>query len=102
MSDIKRYKDLVYDLLLKYPILRDDVGKLYLACIQAIRGREYIRNTNLLEFFNSDNKNLPKIPTMASVIRLNTKIQKEHSDLRGIDWEKKQVHSKHYKEDLGY
>ena len=39
---------------------------------------------------------------MASVIRLNTKLQKKYPNLRGKDWEKKQKHSKDYKKDLGY
>ena len=104
MSDAGRYKDLVFDLLTRYPVLRDNVNQLYLACIMNIRGKEYIQNTTLLHFFRDDvtNGNLPKVPSMASVIRLNTKLQKENPDLRGKDWEKKQKHSKDYKEDLGY
>ena len=101
-SDIGRYTDLVYELLKNYSILRDDVGQLYLACIMRIRGKEYIRETTLYQFFALENSDLPKIPSMASVIRLNTRLQKEHPALRGKDWEKKQKHSKDYKEDLGY
>ena len=104
MSDAGRYKDLVFDLLIHYRALRDDVNLLYLACIMSIRGKEYIENTTLKDHFknNINNPELKKIPSMASVIRLNTKLQKENSNLRGKDWEKKQKHSKDYKEDLGY
>jgi hypothetical protein len=104
MSDAGRYKDLVFDLLSEYRILRDDVNLLYLACVMSIRGKEYINNTTLKDHFknNINNPELKKIPSMASVIRLNTKLQKENPNLRGKDWEKKQKHSKDYKEDLGY
>lgn len=104
MSDAGRYKDLVFDLLSEYRILRDDVNLLYLACVMSIRGKDYINNTTLKEHFkdNINNSELKKIPSMASVIRLNTKLQKENPNLRGKDWEKKQKHSKDYKEDLGY
>ena len=104
MTDAKRYKDLVFDLLFKYRALRDNVNLLYLACIMEIRGREYIENTTLKEHFK-DNMNDPlqkKMPSMASIIRLNTKLQKEHPNLRGVNWEEKQKHSKDYKRDLGY
>lgn len=103
-SDIKRYEDLVYELLDNYRGLRDNVGELYLACIMRIRGREYINNTTLISFFTEDmyRKDLPKVPSMASVIRLSTKLQKEYPPLRGKEWEKRQKHSKDYKEDLGY
>lgn len=103
-SDVGRYEDLVFDLLSKYTILRDSVDDLYLACIMTIRGNEYIRETSLYKFFHEDrkDKNQPKTPTMSSIIRLNTKLQKRHPELRGKDWEKKQAHSKDYKEDLGY
>ena len=104
MSDAGRYKDLVFDLLSEYRILRDDVNLLYLACVMSIRGKEYINNTTLKDHFknNINNPELKKIPSMASVIRLNTKLQKENPNLRGKDWVKKQKHSKDYKEDLGY
>ena len=104
MSDAGRYKDLVFDLLSEYRILRDDVNLLYLACVMSIRGKEYINNTTLKDHFknNINNPELKKIPSMASVIRLNTKLQKENPNLRGKDWGKKQKHSKDYKEDLGY
>lgn len=104
MSDVGRYEDLVFDLLSEYRILRDDVNLLYLACVMSIRGKEYINNTTLKDHFknNINNPELKKIPTMASVIRLNTKLQKKHPNLRGKDWEKKQKHSKDYKKDLGY
>lgn len=104
MTDAKRYKDLVFDLLCRYRALRDNVNLLYLACIMEIRGREYIENTTLKEHFK-DNMNDPlqkKMPSMASIIRLNTKLQKEHPNLRGTNWEEKQKHSKDYKRDLGY
>ena len=104
MSDAKRYKDLVFDLLSEYRVLRNDVNLLYLACVMEIRGREYIENTTLKEHFkdNINNSELKKIPSMASVIRLNTKLQKEYPSLRGTNWEEKQKHSKDYKRDLGY
>ena len=104
MSDAGRYKDLVFDLLVKYRALRDNVNLLYLACIMEIRGREYIENTTLKEHFkdNINNSELKKIPSMSSVIRLNTKLQKEYPSLRGTNWEEKQKHSKDYKRDLGY
>lgn len=104
MSDAKRYKDLVFDLLTQYKVLRNDVNLLYLACVMTIRGREYIENTTLKEHFkdNINNSELKKIPSMSSVIRLNTKLQKEYSNLRGANWEEKQKHSKDYKRDLGY
>lgn len=104
VSDIKRYEDLVYELLNNYSSLRDNVGELYLACIMRIRGEIYIRNTSLFEFFRDhpNKKELPKVPTMASIIRLSTKLQKENPHLRGKEWEKRQKHSKDYKEDLGY
>ena len=104
MSDIGKYEYLIKDLLTRYRSLRDSVDELYLACIMEIRGKEYISKTSLYTFFHIDkkNKDLIKIPTMSSVIRLNTKIQKENPELRGIDWEKKQCHSKDYKKDLGY
>lgn len=101
-SDIGRYEDLVFDLLSKYSFLRDDVNALYLACVAAIRGKDYVRTTTLFEFFSTKHPELEKVPTMSSVIRLNTRIQKDNPSLRGVDWEKKQVHSKDYKEDLGY
>lgn len=104
MTDAKRYKDLVFDLLVKYRALRDNVNLLYLACIMEIRGREYIENTTLKEHFK-DNMNDPlqkKMPSMASIIRLNTKLQKEYPNLRGTNWEEKQKHSKDYRRDLGY
>lgn len=103
-SDIKRFEDLVYELLDSFRGLRDNSGELYLACIMKIRGRDYIENTSLLEFFHkdADREDLPKVPTMASVIRLSTKLQKENPHLRGREWEKRQKHSKDYKEDLGY
>lgn len=104
MTDAKRYKDLVFDLLSRYRALRDNVNLLYLACIMEIRGREYIENTTLKEHFK-DNINDPlqkKMPSMASIIRLNTKLQKEYPNLRGTNWEEKQKHSKDYKRDLGY
>lgn len=103
-SDVGRYEDLVFRLLYHYPMLRDDTGKLYLACISEIRGRDYIRLTSMYTFFTDDaeNKDLPKVPTMASVIRLSTKLQKQNPLLRGKEWENRQKHSKDYKEDLGY
>lgn len=103
-SDVGRYEDLVYELLNNYRGLRDNVGELYLACIMRIRGREYINNTTLIQFFTEDvyRKDLPKVPTMASVIRLSTKLQKQNPLLRGKEWENRQKHSKDYKEDLGY
>lgn len=103
-SDVGRYEDLVLELLTKHSFLRDDPNALYLACIAAIRGKEYVHTTSLFTFFaqESNSNSLPKVPTMASVIRLNTKVQKENLELRGVDWEKKQAHSKDYKEDLGY
>ena len=104
MTDAKRYKDLVFDLLSRYRALRDNVNLLYLACIMEIRGREYIENTTLKEHFK-DNMNDPlqkKMPSMASIIRLNTRLQKEYPNLRGTNWEEKQKHSKDYKRDLGY
>ena len=104
MSDIKRYEDLVYDLLLRYGALRDNVNLLYLACIMQIRGKEYIETVTLKEHFKDylNDPQLSKVPTMSSVIRLNTKLQKKYPNLRGKDWEKKQKHSKDYKRDLGY
>lgn len=104
MTDAKRYKDLVFDLLSRYRALRDNVNLLYLACIMEIRGRDYIENTTLKEHFK-DNMNdslQKKMPSMASIIRLNTKLQKEYPNLRGTSWEEKQKHSKDYKRDLGY
>ena len=103
-SDISRYEDLVYDLLNRYTKMRDDTSELYLACIMSLRGMDYVTNTTLRTFFidHRDKKDLPKIPSMASVIRLSTKLQKEHPHLRGIYWEKRQKHSKDYQEDLGY
>lgn len=104
MTDAKRYKDLVFDLLSRYRALRDNVNLLYLACIMEIRGKEYIENTTLKEHFK-DNMNDPlqkKMPSMSSIIRLNTKLQKEYPNLRGTNWEEKQKHSKDYKRDLGY
>lgn len=101
-SDIARFEDLVYELLDSYRGLRDNVGELYLACIMRLRGRDYIEKTSLLEFFTKDDKSLPKVPSMSSVIRLSTKLQKENPFLRGREWEKRQKHSKDYKEDLGY
>lgn len=103
-SDIGRYEDLVFDLLTKYSKLRDNVDDLYLACIMTIRGKEYIQNTSLYQFFHIDKNNAdaPKMPAMSSIIRLNTRIQKDNPELRGINWEDKQKHSKDYKEDLGY
>lgn len=103
-SDIGRYEDLVFRLLERYERLRDNTGELYLACIVQIRGRDYIRDTSLYKFFTDDanNQNLPKVPSMASVIRLSTKLQKENPHIRGRDWENRQKHSKDYKEDLGY
>lgn len=103
-SDVGRYEDLVYELLNNYRGLRDNVGELYLACIMRIRGREYINNTTLIQFFTEDvcRKDLPKVPSMASVIRLSTKLQKDNPHLRGKEWENRQKHSKDYKEDLGY
>ena len=104
MSDVGRYEDLVYDLLLKYGALRDNVNLLYLACVMQIRGKEYIETVTLKEHFKDylNDPQLSKVPTMASVIRLNTKLQKKYPNLRGKDWEKKQKHSKDYKKDLGY
>ena len=61
MSDIKRYEDLVYDLLVRFEDMRDDVNKLYVACIRYIRGLDYVRNTTLSEFFGEVNKDLPNI-----------------------------------------
>ena len=101
-SDIGRYEDLVYELLDNYRGLRDNVGELYLACIMRIRGMDYIKTVTLFEFFRDENSSLPKVPSMSSVIRLSTKLQKQHPFLRGKDWEKRQKHSKDYKEDLGY
>lgn len=103
-SDVGRYEDLVKDLLTKYSALRDSVDDLYLACVMEIRGKDYIKSTSLFKFFHEDRKdpNQPKTPTMSSIIRLNTKLQKNYPELRGKDWEKKQCHSKDYKEDLGY
>ena len=93
MSDAGRYKDLVFDLLTKYRALRDDVNLLYLACIMSIRGKEYIENTTLKDHFknNINNPELKKIPSLASVIRLNTKLQKENPNLRGKDWDKSTI-----------
>lgn len=103
-SDVGRYEDLVYELLDNYGSLRDNSGELYLACIMRIRGREYINNTTLIQFFTEDTyrKDLPKVPSMASVIRLSTRLQKENPHLRGKYWNERQKHSKDYKEDLGY
>ena len=91
-SDVGRYEDLVYELLDNYRGLRDNSGELYLACIMRIRGREYINNTTLIQFFTEDTyrNDLPKVPSMASVIRLSTRLQKEHPHLRGKEWEKRQ------------
>ena len=104
VSDVKRFEDLIFGLLERYRALRDDTHKLYLACIMEIRGRDYINNITLLRFFTEDvnKQDLPKVPTMASVIRLSTKLQKEYPHLRGEHWEERQRHSKDYKEDLGY
>lgn len=104
MSDVGRYEDLVKDLLTKYKGLRDDVDDLYLACIMTIMGKEYIQNTSLYKFFHEDkkNKDMKKLPSMASIIRLSTKLQKENPELRGKEWEARQKHSKDYKKDLGY
>lgn len=103
-SDIGRYEDLVKHLLTEYKFLRDDIDDLYLACISTIMGKEYIRNTSLYQFFHKDKKdpNQVKLPSMASIIRLNTKLQKNYPELRGEKWEERQKHSKDYKEDLGY
>lgn len=101
-SDVGRYEDLVFELLESYRGLRDNVSELYLACIMRIRGTEYIEKTSLKEFFIGDDKDLPKVPSMASVIRLSTKLQKDNPHIRGREWEKRQAHSKDYKEDLGY
>ena len=104
VSDIKRFEDLVYELLDNYGSLRDSTAELYLACIMKIRGRDYIDKTSLLRFFTTDinRDDLPKVPTMASVIRLSTKLQKEYPHLRGREWDRRQKHSKDYREDLGY
>lgn len=104
MSDVSRNEDLVKDLLLKYSFLRDDLDDLYLACISSILGKEYIRNTSLLQFFHKDkkNKNMKKLPSMCSIIRLNTRLQKEYPELRGKYWEERQKHSRDYKKDLNY
>lgn len=101
-SDVGKYEDLIYELLDNFRGLRDSTGELYLACIMKIRGDDYIRTTTLLDFFHGDDSNLPKVPSMASVIRLSTKLQKENPHLRGRKWEERQKHSKDYKEDLGY
>lgn len=103
-SDIGRYEDLVKDLLTTYSGLRDSIDDLYLACIMRIMGPDYIRKTTLYEYFHCDkkDKDAHKCPSMSSIIRLSTKIQKENPQLRGVDWEKRQAHSKDYKEDLGY
>jgi len=103
-SDVGTYEKLVYQRLNDFENLRDDASLLYASCVSAIRGKEYIRTKTLFEFFavDSKNKNLPKIPTMSSVVRLNTKLQKEYPHLRGKYWEKRQKHSKDYEEDLGY
>lgn len=106
-SDVGRFRDLVYRKLHEHPNLRDNVTLLYIACISDIRGKDYVRNKTIYDFaidisVTSPLKDLPKLPSILSVCRLNTKLQKEHPDLRGKDWEKKQKHSKDYKEDLGY
>lgn len=103
-SDIGRYKDLVYDLLNKYTKMRDDTSELYLACIMRLRGMDYVNNTTLRTFFieHRDRKDLCKVPSMASVIRLSTLLQNEHPHLRGQFWQERQRHSKNCKKDLGY
>lgn len=103
-SDVGRYEDLVKELLTNFRGLRDDIDDLYLACIMRIKGDNYIRETSLYEFFHKDKKDPDqvKMPSMASIIRLNTKIQKNYPELRGKEWEARQKHSKDYKEDLGY
>ena len=103
-SNIGRYRDLAYDLLLKYKSLRDDSEKLYLACVQAIRGDEYIREVTLVDHFNKNknDKSLEPIPTVSSIIRLSTDLQKLHPEIRGDEWESRQRHSKDCQEDLGY
>lgn len=100
-SDAGRYQDLVFELLESYSGLRDNINQLYLACIMRIRGTKYIEETTLKEFFLNET-DLPKVPSMASVIRLSTKLQKDNPHLRGKEWEKRQKHSKDYREDLGY
>ena len=102
--DVGRYKDLVKELLTNYRGLRDNLDDLYLACIMRIMGNNYIRETSLYQFFHLDkkNKDIPKLPSMASIIRLSTRLQKEYPELRGKFWEERQRHSKDYQEDLGY
>lgn len=103
-SAVGRYEDLVEEMLRRHSNLRDDTGMLYVACVAEIRGLDYAKQISLYEHFKAEELKTyeTKIPTLASVIRLNTKLQKKYPEIRGIDWEKKQKHSKDYKEDLGY
>lgn len=104
-SDVGRFKDITKRMLEKHSNLRDNVGLLYVAVVAEIMGLEYVKGISLYEYFRDYKENFldrPKLPSLGSILRLNTRLQKFHPELRGENWEENQRHSNDYKEDLGY
>ncbi len=75
-------KKKVYDLLLKYPQLRDSDNKL-IASFWHQQGAQMMTATDFLNRFSKGNYKTPE-----SITRVRRKLQEQHPELRGEKWYK--------------
>ena len=91
-------KENVKKLLFRYEQTRDnetDLCYLYYINICGLG-----KSTNLLEFFVK--MNIKEIPTMQTIMRFSRQLQEQNPELRGKEWEKRQIKIKEVQKDLGY
>lgn len=108
MGYIKKAEKVVYDLLVKYPDLRDDYHRL-VSNVYAIYVTEHNKKTfpkivtweDYLHWF-CDPKTKKKIPAVGSIERCSRKLQEETPALRGKLWAKRRNKQDDVKAELGY
>jgi hypothetical protein len=89
-------KDKVFDLLTRYPHLRDSDEKLC-SNIWYSKIEKGLSATEFLAIYSEG-----KLPNSESITRCRRKVQEDHPELRGTLYEEKQAKQEQIKEELGY
>jgi hypothetical protein len=92
----KNTREVIRDLLIKFPHLRDSDEKL-IATVWNTESKGIENKYDFLFALSQGNYTSPE-----TIMRIRRKLQEEYHPLRGLNYEKRQAYTKKVKKDLGY
>lgn len=100
MKGFDAYYHLVYQMLTEISYTRDHQAALISACYKELIGEERYRSITFSEVMQMIDRG--ELPAITSIVRNDSRVQNDHPEVRGLDYEKRRKNSKNVKEALGY